>query len=199
MATLMQLDKLKYIQYEISTDSSMLNNASQPKSRYSELARDALRQLIKKEDSIEEIELEIESHLHLKKNPQLLVSLSHTKAIGAACICHNRYAQSIGLDIEWSERIIKPGIEKFYLNDNDDLISHTKLDLWMIKEAAFKAISPIYEKSKNLEDKPLVLKDIIVKNNQFSTKIASLEYMGHYQLETKLVLNRKLRISLALI
>ena len=130
-------------------------------------------------------EYEIIDHLYLKNHPNLLVSISHTKGLGCAFICDRKEVKSIGIDIEWTSRLIKKGIEKFFLRDEDSK-ELNNLELWCIKEAAFKAHSPLYT-----GEKTLVLKDFII--NKGSVFFMNKE-IGSYHLEYNQIDNKELLI-----
>lgn len=100
--------------------------------------------------------LEIYNHHHLVEKPSTTVSLSHTKNLAVAAINDSPKARSIGIDIEWCDRECKPGIEKFFLREQDDK-SLKLMELWGVKEAAYKAFYPLYEGNKTL-----VLKDFTI-------------------------------------
>jgi phosphopantetheinyl transferase (holo-ACP synthase) len=121
-------------------------------------------------------DVEIENHQFLKRDPSIKVSLSHTdhKALASVSSCEE--VLSIGVDLESEDRPIKEGIKKFYIRDEDEI--ENELELWCIKEAAFKAISPLYK-----GDKRLVLKDIIVlKDESFKLELNS-NLDGYWKLE----------------
>lgn len=105
-------------------------------------------------------ELEIENHHHLKHHPDLIVSLSHTRGISAA-ICSKQH-HSVGIDIEHMDRKFKSETAKFFKTSKDDDMN--LLQLWSVKEAAFKAVDPM---GFRLENKTiLVLKDLVVKKQK---------------------------------
>jgi 4'-phosphopantetheinyl transferase EntD len=107
-------------------------------------------------------DLTIVNHHHMLLAEEALVSLSHTHHFAMASVTNCSDITSIGIDLENIEREIKPGLKKFYNNTHDQI--QDQLRLWCIKEAAFKAISPLYE-----GEKQLVLKDIaILENGEFS-------------------------------
>lgn len=105
-------------------------------------------------------ELEIDRFLSLQYYPNLLVSLSHHKDWGAAIICQSSSILSVGVDIEDVKRVLKEGTKKFFVHSKDS--SMPLIKLWIAKEAAFKAISPLWE-----NEKVLVLSDIWVTNESF--------------------------------
>ncbi len=106
------------------------------------------------------LDLEVIDHGHLKTRPELIVSLSHTEDYGAAALAYQNQHRAIGIDIENKSRNIKDATKKLFVNDRDDDAS--LLELWCKKEAAFKAIYPLYQ-----GDKALVLKDIWIQDNRF--------------------------------
>ena len=101
-------------------------------------------------------ELEIIEHSHLKKNSKLKISLSHTRGLAAAAAT-TQY-RTIGVDIELNQRIVKSEVTKFFQQKQD--IALSKLELWCIKEAAFKAFEPLQTYKTHKET--LVLNDFIV-------------------------------------
>jgi len=104
-------------------------------------------------------DLEIENHHHLVHYPDLLVSLSHTQHLGAAWVSKSDEQLSIGLDLELCQREVKKNTFKFFINSDDS--SEDPLQLWVKKEAAFKAIS------SHLLIPDLTLKSIIIDKQNF--------------------------------
>ena len=123
-------------------------------------------------------DLDIENHQFMKNDQQIKVSLSHADHKAMATTTTDSLILSIGVDLEREDREIKKGIKKFYIIDNDELDS--PLELWCVKEAAFKAISPLYK-----GDKKLVLKDITVKKSGAFTLELNPNLNGHWKLERK--------------
>jgi phosphopantetheinyl transferase (holo-ACP synthase) len=111
-------------------------------------------------------DLEITNHQFMKKSSSTKVSISHTNSYAMACSTTNPKIESIGVDLESCNRELKEGIKKFYIIEADEISD--PLHLWCIKEAAFKAVSPLFK-----IEKQLVLKDITVhRNGAFSLEIA---------------------------
>lgn len=78
--------------------------------------------------------------------PELQISLSHTR-MGLG-LCYGALGKtSVGVDLEWETRVIKPGIEKFFKNSSDNELDFSTLEIWSRKEAAFKALSPRLKKN----------------------------------------------------
>ncbi|OFZ20918.1 MAG: hypothetical protein A2202_01800 [Bdellovibrionales bacterium RIFOXYA1_FULL_36_14] len=134
-------------------------------------------------------DLKIIDHHHLEKLPHFLVSLSHTHNVGASVVASINECRSIGIDIEFSNRIIDPKTSKFfktsYDHDHNDLLS-----LWVKKEASFKALSPLNVKET------LVLTDIWVKKDEFGL-IKDHQSLGKILLNEENVLGQKLLVSIA--
>ena len=121
-------------------------------------------------------DFQIEKHLYLKLDSNLLVSLSHNKEYGAAIVGFDSNSPfiSLGIDVEFIKRPVKEGIEKFFFHELDQppqnlFFKNSKLAIWSAKEAAFKALSPFWK-----EEKVLVLKDLWIQGNQFGFKDESL-------------------------
>ncbi len=188
MAILMQLDKTKNFIFEISTGDDVPRNFPEFKNVYSKLSRVALFNSLKNITSNPNFDdLQISRHLHLTNFPDYKVSLSHTKDISCALLSNCPNYQSIGVDIEWESRLVKPGIEKFYINENDTE-KLTKLEVWMAKEAIFKAISPLYK-----GDKVLVLKDIAIDEESFKC----FNFKGSFEFYSKNISNKNIKIAIA--
>ena len=109
-------------------------------------------------------DLEIKDHHCLESNQKILVSLSHTEDYGAAVVgWHSEHLKGVGIDIEFENRPLPSGGEKFFTRKEDDeTLKAQPLRLWVAKEAAFKAFSPLYR-----GDKTLVLKDFWIVENSF--------------------------------
>jgi phosphopantetheinyl transferase (holo-ACP synthase) len=129
-----------------------------------EASREALK-LCLQDFNLDPNELEISLHHYMKAFPNYCVSISHTKYYGACILAHRDQVESIGIDIEFSERKIPNGSEDRFMNESD-LKTWTPKELWVIKEAVYKAIYPLLEKF-NFE-KTLVLKDIVIHEDKFS-------------------------------
>ncbi|ATH08348.1 hypothetical protein BIY24_10430 [Halobacteriovorax marinus] len=123
-------------------------------------------------------DLIIDNHHHLRKAPEILVSLTHTIQLAAAVVSNHPKISSLGIDLESTQREMKEGILKFFIRDADT--ESDPLKNWCIKEAAFKALSPLY----NLE-KRLVLKDIIISKDKTFFLETLPELKGHYSIEER--------------
>jgi phosphopantetheinyl transferase (holo-ACP synthase) len=136
-------------------------------------------------------DLELVNYHNLKKFPDLLVSLSHTKGAGAAVVASKEYYVSLGIDIEWCARVMKKEAERFFRNSQDSIYENN-LELWTMKEAAFKALSPLGFPGV------LVLSKIIIQNGRFWTDELP-ERKGEVTTSVKSFDNKKLCVSIALI
>lgn len=94
---------------------------------------------------------EAENILNLEKritHPTLNLSLSHSHA--ASCVGWIPKPHSIGVDIEATDRITKPVVERVSTSAELAACPDFKL-LWPAKEAVFKAISPAVEVVSEIE------------------------------------------------
>lgn len=141
-------------------------------------ARECLVTLLKEREINCNVEdLEQENFSHLKSFPQFQCSFSHSKTHGAAYIENSSEFLSIGLDIESLDRVVKEKTTKFFIHPKDkSKIADSLLKSWCIKEACFKAFSPIYK-----EEKVLVLSDIWISDNQFGFKEELLGTFSVYE------------------
>lgn len=128
------------------------------------------------EKNIEYKDLEIVDYLYLKKAPQYKVSISHTEEFGAAAASDSEDILSVGIDIELQQRSMRAGSEKYFVNEQD--METSSLKLWVLKEAAFKALSPLV---KN-EFPHLLLKNIWIRGNHFGI-CPSDKILGDIRLE----------------
>lgn len=144
----------------------------------SRLALQGALKMVSERDFLEYNELEIINHQYLKEDQKILVSISHTNDFAVASVSDSSEFSSIGVDLELSTREIKEGIQKFYINEFDQI--KNTLKLWCIKEAAFKAISPLYK-----GEKTLVLKDINIFNDGTFHLDQFEELSGFWKLESK--------------
>jgi phosphopantetheinyl transferase (holo-ACP synthase) len=124
--------------------------------------------------------LNITNHLHMEEDSSMKVSLSHTKGLACAAMTQDQDIVSIGVDIEWTDRKYRSGIEKYFLREEDDKALEL-IELWACKEAAYKALSPIYK-----GEKTLVIKDFVIMNDRILfegveigiVSVKRFEYLG---------------------
>jgi hypothetical protein len=109
-------------------------------------------------------DLGIVDHLYLRQYPEYAVSLAHTAEWGAAIIGKRPKFLSIGIDLEKADRKVSKKIHKFFINSNDQ-VGLEPLEIWVRKEAAFKAFFPLRDR-QNLF-KTYVLNDLWLIDNYF--------------------------------
>jgi 4'-phosphopantetheinyl transferase EntD len=142
---------------------------------------DAIQELGKK---INFEQMEIINHHYVVNVPGTLVSLSHTKDMAVAIIAKQGDIFSIGVDIERVDRPVKAELVSKFKNEKDDQ-TLSDLELWVLKEACFKALSPVY-KRLHLK-RTLILKDIIIKDKNH----AIIVNQKNAQIELELELNQQ--------
>lgn len=148
------------------------NNQVDKKQRNFYISRHAILKALNRED-LDINDLDIVNHSYLKRFPSILVSLSHTKDYAVALIHDNNSEKtklkSIGVDFELSNREVKADVLKYIGHIKDS--EYSPLELWVIKEACFKALSPIYGTE--------LMKEIWINNGEFGlkeSKIGDFEY-----------------------
>jgi phosphopantetheinyl transferase (holo-ACP synthase) len=82
--------------------------------------------------------LVLTSFSEIKGLQQFTISLSHTKTAGAALVADRKKFRSVGIDIEQEERLVKDSIKERITHPLD--INLRNIELWCLKEAAFKAL-----------------------------------------------------------
>jgi len=123
-------------------------------------------------------------------------SLTHSRTehgeVAAAILCTQKNIH-VGIDIEPYARKLQDGAAKFYVNADD--LSLKPIELWCLKEAAFKCTSsffgdmPLY--------KTLVLKDFTIHKNCFSCSNTPDDKLlfGEYSMMKKKINNVEYVIS----
>ena len=127
--------------------------------------------------------LSITNNDFLTNAPNWKVSKSHTNNASTAIISSSPKVKSIGIDIEFSKRKIDAKTQKYFLNNFDQNSEDTGtnlLQLWVKKEACFKAWAP--HCSKETFSPPL-LKSIWIKGNKFGDN-SSNECKGFVNLQS---------------
>lgn len=135
------------------------------------------------------IDLAMSDFQNLEKFPDYLTSISHTKGAGACALAHKNDCLSLGIDIEWSDRPMKKEAQKFFRHPEDS-DNKNDLELWTMKEAAFKALSPLGFPGV------LVLSKIIIRNGQFWTNERP-ELVGSLESNNIVIENKKLCLTIA--
>lgn len=115
----------------------------------------------KTKNNLESIKLN--HHYQLVNFPDVQCSLSHCQN-GFSCIYTTSPDLFLGIDLEPRTRIINPNSKRFFSSQNDT--SEPLLNLWVKKEAAFKAIHH-YVLRKDLHSPPTGLHEITVCHDKF--------------------------------
>ncbi len=148
-------------------------------------SRLALKKLIENEGfSVKDLksDLILESYQQLPHYPEFITSISHTKGAGAAVLGLKNEYLSLGIDIEWSNRLLKDEAQRFFRHQADSNYENN-LELWTMKEAAFKALSPLGHPGV------LVLSKIIIQNGIFWSE-AKPNLKGEIQ-TSKIIFDKK--------
>jgi len=105
-------------------------------------------------------------------------------------VAQKPYVLSVGIDIEKSSRKVNPGTHKFFINSEDGE-QLDPLQIWVLKEASFKALFPLrvqlgYTKTWTLNDFWVNSNLFGIKGNRFAigqVKIFSFQgLIGAYAL-----------------
>lgn len=125
-------------------------------------------------------DLDLEEFHQLKKEKDYTLSLSHSKDVGAALVVKKTDFRSVGIDIEDENRIVKDTILERVSHPED--LNLRKIELWCLKEAAFKALM----NSQNF-DKPVEFSSIIISRHTWSHPPSALEGEWEIQIQEGLV------------
>lgn len=140
-----------------------------------QLAREALRLALRErgiEAPIEELKLNrFDSLVHF---PDFTLSLSHTPKLGAAILGARNLYRSLGIDIEDKNRQVKEMIIERIAHPED--LGLRNLELWCLKEAAFKAAM-----NTGLFDKPIEFSSLRIQDQTWSHSPSNLT--GEWRLE----------------
>lgn len=170
---------------------------SDQKGRNYFISRMALKNLLGLDLSWEQ--LEVVNHHFLKDFPNYLVSFSHTKNLGAAMIGDRKSLRAVGIDIEFATRSVPENSLRHFGNPQDRPTPFGLLGLWSLKEAAFKALSPLVASGEFLPRfNNLFLKDIWINQNEFGL-IGSPYSLGTLSIESIFESGKEILLSKALI
>lgn len=97
---------------------------------------------------------------HKNRDSTEIVSIAHTKGAVAAAGSTGKSHHTIGIDIEHQSRQIPTVLKKYYLTSEDLHTGLNTLQLWCLKEAAFKCLDNF--------SKTLSLKHIRIKQQNSS-------------------------------
>jgi phosphopantetheinyl transferase (holo-ACP synthase) len=139
------------------------------------LSRAALKEcLIECGISLTISELTLREFHQIEGHPQFTISLSHSKDCGAALVADKNIYRSVGIDIESEDRVVKESIRERVSHPKD--IALRNIELWCLKEAAFKALM-----NTGLFEKPIEFSSIIIKEGQWSHSPSALT--GEWELD----------------
>lgn len=139
------------------------------------LSRDALKNALSSlRISTSPLDLVLTPFHQLEKFPDLCISLSHTKELGAALVGDRKNFRSVGVDVEHEERLVKEMIRQRIAHPEDENLRN--IELWCLKEAAFKAIM----NTENFEH-PVEFSSIKIGDRKWSHSPSGLE--GEWELE----------------
>ena len=160
-------------------------------------SRQALAACLKKmgKDFKSPEDLTIVGHTYLENHPKMTVSLSHSRKVGAALLADRDLYPSVGIDIEFLDRKVANGAEKYFINEDDGVeVWEDSLKTWTLKEAAFKALSPFIGEFN--WPKVLVLKDIWINGGQFGL-LGNSEVLGKVFSENRELNEQEILVSFA--
>lgn len=139
------------------------------------LSRQALIHALKEQGlEISAGALQLTSHSEIRDLPQFTISLSHTKIAGAALVADRKTYRSVGIDIEQEERIVKDSIKNRVSHPDDKNLRN--IELWCLKEAAFKTLM-----NSGSFEKPLEFSSICIGDGKWTHSPSGLE--GEWELE----------------
>lgn len=114
------------------------------------LSRDALKNALKEYGlDITPGALKLKDYSGIEAFPQFTISLSHTKDCGAALVADRKTFRSVGVDIEHEARVVKDSIRERIAHEQDENLRN--IEIWCLKEAAFKALMNTQQFEKPLE------------------------------------------------
>ena len=117
----------------------------------------------------------LKNYSEIQSIPDYVLSLSHTKNCGAAMLALKGQYRSVGIDLEHSERIVKESIIE-RVRHPQDFRKLRNIELWSLKEAAFKALM----NSGNFL-KPVEFSSILIEEKHWSHPPSGLK--GEWELK----------------
>jgi len=103
-------------------------------------SRQALSNLLAKEGFDRQFPPELINHHRIVDAPGYVGSFAHTKGVGAAALAGTDNIYSVGIDLEEVDREVSESNLRFFMNDREPQIS--PLEIWVLKEAIYKALTP---------------------------------------------------------
>lgn len=133
------LENLNSIEWDNLVQTQLGNNIHPERKTGFLLSRKALQEcLLEQGISLPIFQLSLENHSKLVHFPHFCLSLAHTKSCGAAILADNKIYKSVGIDIELKERKVTQAVRERISHPEDANLKN--IELWCLKEAAFKAI-----------------------------------------------------------
>ena len=160
-------------------------------------SRLALRRcLLAEKISLRPKALEIVNYHHLSSHPHCVVSLSHTRLKNSLCVAVAALGKdsdycSLGVDIEWGKRSLPLGPLRRILHPEDTPYLGS-LELWVMKEAAYKALWPLVEEKMALQ-----FSKISIQGDRLD--FAQENIQGIVHLKTFVIDQRPCRVAVATI
>ncbi len=140
---------------------------------------------------------EIVAHNHVDEAPDLCVSVSHTRNLGAVAARRHADTLGVGVDVELAGRTLRSGAERHFLNTEDaPELQDSLLTAWVAKEAAFKAVDPHRARWKPEQD--LLLSSLWLRDGQFGL-CGDPQPRGHYALKTLRYAGQEVLVGVAIL
>lgn len=144
------LDKLNEDAWSSLMEKELTASAHPRRKETYLFAREALRLALCDLGYLPQIsELTLRHHHQLPHFPKVTVSLSHTPGTGVALVGYRQNYLSLGVDIERSDRMVKPEILARVSHPQDANLRN--IEIWCLKEAVFKCLC----NSERLNQEPL--------------------------------------------
>jgi phosphopantetheinyl transferase (holo-ACP synthase) len=139
------------------------------------LAREALRLALKEQgEKVEISDLGLQQHCEVSKAKKWTISISHTPLWGAAIIGDKKEYRSVGIDIEPMVREVKQIIRERISHPED--MNLRNLELWCVKEAAFKAAM-----NTLIFEKPIEFSDLLITHEKWTHLPSKIQGEWHIQ------------------
>lgn len=139
------------------------------------LSRMALLECLRERGmNVKPLDLVLENFSQIKKFPHLTISLSHTNDYGAALVSESSEFRSVGIDIEQEARVVSKLVRTRILHPDDQRLRN--IELWCLKEAAFKALM-----NTGIFNAPFEFSSIRIGNGEWSHSPSYLS--GKWELE----------------
>lgn len=104
------------------------------------LSRQALKMALKEQGYGASIkDLILINYKDLAAFPEITISITHTKDWGAALVADRKEFLSLGIDVEKAGRVVKDSVGD-RIRHPEDLATLRNIELWCLKEAAFKTL-----------------------------------------------------------